>query len=699
MLFQQLQAFIQPTLVPFVFFILLSQKVIAQIDTLEIDALYKLTVEEDILNLKVQTVEERELLAASRTLEKVHETVTATSIITDEEIRQAGAISIPEALRLSPDLLVRQKSNGYFSVHIRSDIHSLSNDHLTNFDNSLVLVTINNVPMNDVYQGGIFWEALPLEINDIQRIEIVRTPHSALYGLNAASGVINIITKKVETTLLKAQAGFQGGTYGTYAHHGSTSFATADKLKFRISTYYNSRQRFQDEFFVLNKNKYIPSDSLLFHHADVEKTNAYTSSSLQNFGLNGYAFWQIKPKIGIEAIAGTQNSTVQSVLQELEQLSLSNRTSQTNFINLRPKFYNINTNLSYQSGIQDLAVGYEGLKFNTEKLFVSADYNYSAKNYELIAGVSTQKSTYHNLTPYSWLTNGDKTISLRYKNKVILGNRNISVHGAYLTQKYHFFRRSLKVSASFRGDYLNPLQRHFLSYQLGLIYKLGAKNTFRAVHAKGIHGVFIQDYVTLSDTIFVTYEVNAQLNPLTLKAYEIGYRIKPFNEFYAELTLFSSRTYDFSLDEVSSEFIRKNNSDIMAQQEGATVNIGLIFNKFRFQSFVTVQNTSVTDQNSWEKTDLVPGYFGGLSCTYSLYFNKLTVNANWYFYDNYTFPHRHNSYYISGKDIVNVKLSYNFLGEHSLHFNGKNILNNQRIEFPYADKINRMYLIGIDLVF
>lgn len=694
--FQQLQDYSLCILMHFLFIILLSQRAFAQVDTTGINDLYKLTVEEDILNLKVQNAEEREVWAASRNSEKVLETVTATSIITEEEIRRAGATNIAEALRLSPGLLVRQKSNGYFSVHIRSDIYPAGGADPTNYDNSLVLVTINGVPMNDTYQGGIFWEALPVEMNDVERIEIIQTPHSVLYGLNAASGVINIVTKKVETNRLKAQAGFQGGTFRTYAHHGSADFATADHLKFRISTYYNSRSRFQDEYFVLSKQDYVRSDSLLFYHATVEKTNAYTNSSLQNFGLNGYAFWQVKPEIEIGATIGTQTSNVQSVLQELEQLLLSNRSSQTSFVNVRSKFYKFNTNLSYQSGMQDLAVGYEGLKFGTEKLFATADYHLLAGNYQLIMGISTQSSTYNNLTPHAWLDNIDQA---SYKSIVVPGRSNISRYGAYLNQNYHFFRRRMKVLASFRADYLNPLRRPFLSYQLGSTYKLGTKNVFRAVFAKGIHGAFIQDYFALADTVFAKHEINGQLNPVTLKTYEVGYRINPSNEYYADLTLFSNSTYDFSLQEASSAFTRRNNSDLMTKQEGATVNVGVMLNKFKLQTFITIQHTKVNDQHDWEETDFMPAYFGGLSASYSLYFNKLTVNANWYFYDHYTFYDQYGSLSMSKKDIVNAKLSYKFLGEHSLYFNGKNMINDEQVEFPYADKISRMYLVGVDLVF
>ena len=60
--------------------------------------------------------------------------------------------------------------------------------------NSTILVMIDNRPVFSSLQGGTYWQNLPVNITDIERIEIVHGPSSPLYGPNAVSGVINIIT-------------------------------------------------------------------------------------------------------------------------------------------------------------------------------------------------------------------------------------------------------------------------------------------------------------------------------------------------------------------------------------------------------------------------------------------------------------------------------------------------------------------------
>ena len=63
---------------------------------------------------------------------------------------------------------------------------------------STVLVMINSHPLNENYLGSAFWTYDTMMLDNVKRIEVVRGPGSALYGANAFSGVINIITKEAE---------------------------------------------------------------------------------------------------------------------------------------------------------------------------------------------------------------------------------------------------------------------------------------------------------------------------------------------------------------------------------------------------------------------------------------------------------------------------------------------------------------------
>ncbi len=106
-------------------------------------------------------------------------------IITADDIRRSGADNIPDILRMVPGVDVRRYGFGSAEVSIRG-YNRPSNPRL------LVLLNGRQVYFDDY--GRTEWNAIPVEIDEIRQIEVVKGPNSALYGFNAASGVVNIIT-------------------------------------------------------------------------------------------------------------------------------------------------------------------------------------------------------------------------------------------------------------------------------------------------------------------------------------------------------------------------------------------------------------------------------------------------------------------------------------------------------------------------
>ena len=106
-------------------------------------------------------------------------------IITAEQIRRSGYDNLPDILRLVPGVDVRRYGFAAADVGIRG-YNRPFNPRL------LVLVNGQQVYLDDY--GRTQWYALPVELDEIRQIEVVKGPNSALYGFNAASGVINIIT-------------------------------------------------------------------------------------------------------------------------------------------------------------------------------------------------------------------------------------------------------------------------------------------------------------------------------------------------------------------------------------------------------------------------------------------------------------------------------------------------------------------------
>ena len=147
--------------------------------------------------------------SASKKEETLFDAPLSSYTITRSDIDKAGATSIVEALRLSPGILVREQTNGVYDVHIRGFDNILGTSEVYTKSNLATLVMIDNRPVFNHNLGGTVWEALPVDIGDVERIEIVRGPSAPLFGPNAVTGVINIITKRVEKNKSHVHASFR----------------------------------------------------------------------------------------------------------------------------------------------------------------------------------------------------------------------------------------------------------------------------------------------------------------------------------------------------------------------------------------------------------------------------------------------------------------------------------------------------------
>ena len=106
-------------------------------------------------------------------------------IVTQDDIRRSGATNIPDVLRFVTGVDVRR--NGFSNAEV-----GIRGYNQTSSPRLMVLVDGRQVYMVDY--GRIIWDAIPVQLDEIRQIEVIKGPNSALYGFNAVSGVINIIT-------------------------------------------------------------------------------------------------------------------------------------------------------------------------------------------------------------------------------------------------------------------------------------------------------------------------------------------------------------------------------------------------------------------------------------------------------------------------------------------------------------------------
>lgn len=153
-------------------------------DELETDELLELDLEE-LLDIEVTVV--------SRRAESLDGAPAAVYVITGEEIRRAGHASVQEALRMVPGFFVSRWTTAEWDGTIRGFGPGTADANLAYLNQ--VLVMIDGVVVYTPLFAGMWWGMQDLDIEHIERIEVIRGPSGILWGANAFHGLVNIITK------------------------------------------------------------------------------------------------------------------------------------------------------------------------------------------------------------------------------------------------------------------------------------------------------------------------------------------------------------------------------------------------------------------------------------------------------------------------------------------------------------------------
>jgi iron complex outermembrane receptor protein len=177
---------------------------------------------------------EIKIFSAARRVQNISDSPSAITVLSQKDILNVGSVSLPEILRQVPGMDVMFITRSDANLSIRGFNREGANKLLALVDGRSAYV--------DLF-GITFWESLPLSILEIDRIEVIRGPGSALYGANAFTGVVNIYTIKpwkMKGMRYWVQAG-PGSTYATFVGGGKSGLGS-----FRMSATYNRQSSFED---------------------------------------------------------------------------------------------------------------------------------------------------------------------------------------------------------------------------------------------------------------------------------------------------------------------------------------------------------------------------------------------------------------------------------------------------------------------
>lgn len=145
----------------------------------------------NLADLTLEQLSDLRVTTAALRPERLSDTPATVYVITSEDIRRSGARSLMEALRLAPNLEVAQVSATTWAIAARG---------FQNVINNKLLVLLDGRTLYTTVLSGVLWDAQDVMLEDVDRIEVISGPGAALYGANAFTGVINIITKSARDT-------------------------------------------------------------------------------------------------------------------------------------------------------------------------------------------------------------------------------------------------------------------------------------------------------------------------------------------------------------------------------------------------------------------------------------------------------------------------------------------------------------------
>lgn len=691
----------------------------------------------DLLNVRI--------VSASRSSETLFEAPLSASVVTKEDIQKAGCTSIMEALRLVPGMLVREQTNGNYDVQLRGSYTTPN----AMFDGSSVttLVMVDNRPIFNYLKGSTYWESIPVDLNDVEKIEVVRGPAGALYGPNAVNGVINIITRQAVKKGLYAVANSQFGNYYTKVQNASIGYK-GNKWAVIASGNYQGRNRTQSDYYEYFTNKWVNEPEYIVGQMgdtlhNVESLFPYPNLSMEKYAGNVFASYDPAKKISLQLSSGLQHNRVQRVSYENGYGPLTTSNSNSRYIDLRANAGQLSTQISYVGGIQS-ADHQPGNKFDFKTFDASAVYNYSIGNLSLKPGLSYRSAVYDD-TQYSDTAN---------KTGIFNAQGEIITKSASLRSEYKMLHKKLRLVAAVATNTFNYPNETYLSYEFAATYNISKKHLVRAVYSRTPRSASIYDtyvdqtvpgYFPISNKKYfmLRLEGNKDIDLLTVDMWEVGYRGQIAKDWNIEVELFKLRSKNYSTVVLQEGRTAMMGADtllilplmpttlpVVGNQVGGTAVVSYRKRKWEIKSYITVQHSTIDNYAHFtnlpetpvtyltphpqenniysamgEKATRrnAPAVFGGIIINYAAT-SRLHIGMNTYYLSSHKVRHssaityndgvRGNDH-IEGKCLVNANISYELVKKLRLNAGFKNILNDTGREYFRTDDIPFMFTGGL----
>jgi outer membrane receptor for ferrienterochelin and colicins len=420
-------------------------------------------------------------------------------IISAEDIRRSGAHDIPGVLRHVPGVDVLQWTNDDADVSVRGYDQPYS---------PRLLVLIDGRQVYADYYGFTPWSALPVELNAIRQIEIVKGPNAALFGFNAVGGVINIVTYNPLYDDINTGS-LAGGTQGLTEGTGVATLRDGNMAALRIS----AGGRIDDDFSTPIPAAIAGPPRENDYRGEIDLDGVTRLSDKIQLGLEASHSLAAQNEIfpGLSLETGTiYTDSIKGQLAADTNAGLIHVTAYTNWIEQhadfsisgQPQVYTLANQVTVAQAEDIIALDAD----NTVRL--AGEYRYTSSGTTPITGAAIFYDVVSGSAAWTWQIL--PTLSLANAGRI--DNMNLGRSG--YTPPFFPFENA---------DWNRELSE--FSYNSGLVWHPGESDTLRAIASRGVQLPSLVEFgAILSENPRSFSETgNPNLDPTIVSNYELGW--------------------------------------------------------------------------------------------------------------------------------------------------------------------------------
>jgi outer membrane receptor for ferrienterochelin and colicins len=529
----------------------------------------------DLMNLELDSV-----YGASRYVQKAARAPSSVTVITTEEIARSGARTLGDVLNNVRGLFVANDRN-YLYLGVRG--FQRPNDY-----NTRVLVLIDGHRMNDnIYDLGAVGRESMVDVDLIDRVEVIRGPSSSLYGSSAFFGVINVMTKSA-TAADGLEAGVAAGTFDS-AKSRVTLGETFDNGAEWVVSATRETSAGKSELYYPEFDQRVSADPRarndgIAHGLDREEVSSFYSS-LRYGAASVSAFWSERGKHVPTASFGTIFNDSRAHTDDYRAYLDAKYTWQLNdSVSLQARgFYDeyvYSGAYPYNFDESGLEPAIDLYRDKTDGRWIGTEWQLTARlpeRHTVVVGgeyrnsVRERQNGFYESDPSVYTLNDDRTSH-------VLG---------LFAQSETQLRANLSLTAGIRYDRYSSGAGDTVNPRFGLIYNQSAAGTLKALYGEAFRAPNPYE-----GHYFSEQSNQIPLKPETIRTYEIVYE----KEFGAGLRLTVSG-YDYRVDGLISQAETAAGELYFANFDGATARGIEIEAHRRFKSGLAL-NASHSRQNA-----------------------------------------------------------------------------------------------------